>query len=194
MADPEPYLTPDGLRERRDRLAQVDDEVLADRVHQFEQIVERARGVAFTPRTRTVLARPRSLGMWEGWWRLRDIEVRTIDEVVVDDVAVAGTYHPVPDQLGDLVLVGSVSGRPTITYTHGLDGPPEVLLDGCAEYVESVTVARESGVSRNTLSQAFDGGTTRYSTPSWPDDRFTGWLEVDRLINSAPDYRPRGLR
>lgn len=192
MADPAPYFTAVALKEARPRLAEFADEVLEARVRQFEEIAERARGVAFTPRERTVLARPWRCGPW---WRLLNRAVRTIDEVTVDGViVVVATPRIEADQLGDLTDLGYVvSGRPTVTYTHGLDEPPQVILDACAEYVEALTAARNSGVSRNVLSQAVDGATTRYSTPSWPDGRYTGWLEVDRLINSAEDWRPQGL-
>jgi len=52
-----------------------------------------------------------------------------------------------------------------------------------------VARSRAAGVSRNTLSEATDAGTTRYSTPDWEGGRPTGWLEVDRLLNTLPDYR-----
>ena len=67
------------------------------------------------------------------------------------------------------------------------------MLDACTEYVLCVLRARASGVSRNTLSEATEAGTTRYSTPDWSAGRPTGWLEVDRLLNSLPDYRTPGI-
>lgn len=90
-------------------------------------------------------------------------------------------------------VVWPVIGDLTVAVRHGLTTTPAVLLDACTEYVLCVLRARESGVSRNVLSQSTDAGTTRYSTPNWSAGQFTGFLEVDRLINSAPDYRTPGI-
>ena len=197
MADA-PYLTAAQLKEDRERLADVEDVALLEkRVRQFEAIAERARGVAFTPRARTATVR-----YWRGSWvRLPDIKVRSITSATVDDVTVADLplARITADRLGDLVAVPYswpyplFDVGPVITYEHGLDEVPEVILEACAEYVDAVTSALAAGTSRNVISQAFDGGTTRYSTPDWDAGRFTGWLEVDRLINSAKDYRPQGF-
>ena len=81
------------------------------------------------------------------------------------------------------------TGRATAGFRHGLTSTPAALLDACTEYVLCTARSRASGVSRNTLSEATDAGTTRYSTPDWAAGRPTGWLEVDRLLNSLPDYR-----
>lgn len=80
-------------------------------------------------------------------------------------------------------------GRATSAFRHGLTSQPAALLDACTEYVLCVARSRAAGVSRNTLSEATDAGTTRYSTPDWGEGRPTGWLEVDRLLNTLPDYR-----
>lgn len=80
-------------------------------------------------------------------------------------------------------------GRFTVAYRHGLTSTPSVLLDACTEYVLAVCNSRASGVSRNTLSIATDAGTTRYSTPDWNAGRPTGFLDVDRLLDSLRDYR-----
>jgi len=80
-------------------------------------------------------------------------------------------------------------GRATSAFRHGLTSAPAALLDACTEYVLCVARSRASGVSRNTLSEATEVGTTRYSTPDWEGGRPTGWLEVDRLLNTLPDYR-----
>lgn len=71
--------------------------------------------------------------------------------------------------------------------------PPETILDACAEYVVSVVRNRSVGTSRDVIAQSFDGGVTRYSTPDWRAGRPTGYLEVDRLLNSMPDYRIPGI-
>ena len=80
-------------------------------------------------------------------------------------------------------------GRATSAFRHGLTSQPAALLDACTEYVLSVARSRASGTSRNVLSEATEAGTTRYSTPDRDAGRPTGWLEVDRLLNTLPDYR-----
>lgn len=76
-----------------------------------------------------------------------------------------------------------------VTFTIGT--PPAPVLRACREYVRSCALADQSSVPRDVISQSFgDGGYTRYSTPDWEAGRPTGYLEVDRLLNSLDDYRP----
>jgi hypothetical protein len=51
-----------------------------------------------------------------------------------------------------------------------------------------VAFADRSGQSRDVIAQSFDGSMTRYSTPSLQGKRPTGFLEIDRLLNSAATY------
>lgn len=81
------------------------------------------------------------------------------------------------------------AGYPGVPYPS----PPETILDACAEYVVSVATSRSSGTTRDIIAQTFEGGMTRYSTPDWGAGRPTGYLEVDRLLNSLPDYRLPGI-
>lgn len=71
--------------------------------------------------------------------------------------------------------------------------PPARLKRAAAEYVTAVLQSERSGQSRDVISQVGDGTTLRYSTPDWSLARPTGWLEVDRLLNSLPDYRLPGI-
>jgi hypothetical protein len=52
-------------------------------------------------------------------------------------------------------------------------------------------VVERTATSRDTLSQSFEGGTTRYSTPDWNAGRPTGFLQIDADLNSERDHRPR---
>ncbi len=61
---------------------------------------------------------------------------------------------------------------------------PSYLIAAATEYVLCVLTARSSGASRNTLAESTETGTTRYSTPDWAAGRPTGFLEVDRLLNT----------
>lgn len=185
-----PYLTEEQVREARPNLASIDSARITGAVRSFELVVEDYYQRACTPRTRTA---PGCYWRW-AWLRLPDVGVTEVTAATVDGVSQGDLPLALvtPDRLGDLVSVpGSwtlpvTTTAPVLTYIHGdPDGPNELLLDACAEYVEAVSIARNSGVSRNVLSQAADGGTTRYSTPNKAEGRPTGWLEVDRLINSA---------
>lgn len=71
--------------------------------------------------------------------------------------------------------------------------PPATWVRACTEYVISVLRATASGQSRDVIAQTFDGGMTRYSTPDVAAGRPSGFLEVDRLLNSLPDYRLPGV-
>ena len=62
---------------------------------------------------------------------------------------------------------------------------PSFLVDAACEYAVCVLTSRASGASRNTLAEATETGTTRYSTPDWHAGRPTGYLEVDRLLNTS---------
>lgn len=73
------------------------------------------------------------------------------------------------------------------------EAPPEVIVRACVEYVHHVVSQQTSGTSRDVIAQSMDGSWTRYSTPDWPAGRPTGWTEVDRLLNSMPDYRVPGI-
>lgn len=61
---------------------------------------------------------------------------------------------------------------------------PSYLISAATEYALCVLTARSSGASRNTLAESTETGTTRYSTPDWAAGRPTGFLEVDRLLNT----------
>lgn len=80
----------------------------------------------------------------------------------------------------------------TVVYTHGYDTPPPAAREACREYVRSAIVRARSG-QRDVIAQTADGMTLRYSTPDWSAGRFTGFVEVDRLIASLPDERVPGL-
>ena len=66
-----------------------------------------------------------------------------------------------------------------------LDEVPSVLVSAACEYAVCVLTSRASGASRNTLAEDTETGTTRFSTPDWHAGRPTGFLEVDRLLNTS---------
>jgi len=187
-----PYLTPAQVRARRTQLSDplvYTDAEIAGMVAEFEEIAERFRGVAFTPRSHTeTFTYPASLVV------LARQPVRSITSFTVN--AVTGT-------LGDVTLdahTGRVGGGGwygsktlVVAYSHGLDAPPAVALRACAEYVRASATTDRSGTSRDVIAQTFDGGITRFSSPDFSKGRPTGFLEVDRLLGSLPDYRLTGV-
>jgi hypothetical protein len=174
------------------------DDQLDGYVAEFEGLAESYRGVAFTPRsaveTCTVCSgTSRILLNWP--------KVRSITSVVVDGNTVeASTYRAT--EAGVLVSSsGFVAGgafpeaQAVVSYDHGFDAPTasvmpgSVLLRACREYVRVVALADRSSVPRDIISTSADGLSTRYSTPDWGAGRPTGYIEIDRLLNTLPDYR-----
>ena len=153
-------------------------------VAEFEEIAERFRGVAFTPRNRTQSFHRPDRTILLGTQPLRSVTSYTVD-------GVAGTLADLQIDLA----VGKITGpwynatTVAVTYSHGLDAPPANLLRACAEYCRAVAFSDRSGQGRDVISQSFDGGVTRYSTPDFARGRPTGYLEVDRLLTSLRDYR-----
>lgn len=115
----------------------------------------------------------------------------------VEDIgqAITGTGIPARSTIVSINSTTSVeiSANATATgtdVTMNIGGPPAVLLRACREYVRSCALSDQSKVPRDVIAQSFgDGGYTRYSTPDWDAGRPTGYLEVDRLLNSLDDFR-----
>jgi hypothetical protein len=190
------YLTAAQVRSRVPVLANATtypDSELNNLVSEFTDIAERYRNVAFEPRTVTgeIITRPNDMQ------QLGHAPVRTVTAISVDGTAVGAS------DLAKVIIdgpTGMISNGPwrnarqmTVTYTHGLDAPSETLLRACAEYVRAIAFSTRSGQSRDVIAQSIDGSFTRYSTPDWNRGRPTGFLEVDRLLNSVPDYRIHGV-
>lgn len=181
----DPWMTADAVRSRVPRVADVtDDDPIERLVAEFEALAERYRGVAYVRRTATHRGIPR-----RGVLELPDVVVHSITSVVNDaDQALAFTD---PDDVdfehGCLFL--RHHGWVTVTYVHGYEAPPEGLLAACAAFVGRRLANSASGTPRDVLSQNFDGGTTRYSTPDWDAGRPTGYLDIDAALNAERDHR-----
>jgi hypothetical protein len=155
-------------------------------IAEFVEVAERYRGVALEPRTATDTFRNPGASVQLARWPVRSLASATADGdplVVADlDYSDTGIVSGLPDNAGTV----------TVTYSHGID-TPAVAARACAEYVRAVALAERSGTSRDVIAQSFDGGFTRYSTPDWNRGRPTGFLEVDRLLDTLPDYRVPGV-
>jgi hypothetical protein len=198
MADP--YLTPAEVRARESAVLldedRYPDDLIARAVTQFEGIAEDYRGRAFVVReeTETAMARQHGHIMLNHW------PVVAVTAVVVDGVAVAD----LADRLTQRSMVvrrstGRVIGGPwyvgselEITYTHGKvpsEAELEILRSACSLYVRKQLTKVTSGGQDEIIATTGEFGTTRYSTANKRMGRATGYLEVDRLLDSLPDYR-----
>lgn len=90
----------------------------------------------------------------------------------------------VVDVNGDVRAPGA-AGRVTVRFTHGEDAPPSALVEACKIFVRQKALEVDNRIGRDVLSTfTMDGGTERFSTPDWDAGRPTGYLDVDRILNS----------
>ena len=187
------YLTPAQIRSRIPALVNpttYTDTELTNLVAEFTDIAERYLLTAFETRTATAeqTVRPNK------WIQLANRPVVSVSAFTVDGVA--GTLADLTTEKATGLIYGPAwygANVVTVTYTYGTATPPELLLRACAEYCRAVAFADRSGQSRDVIAQSFDGSMTRYSTPDWNRGRPTGYLEVDRLLNSLTDYVAPGI-
>lgn len=184
-----PYTTAANVRSLVPPLADpavYPDPLLAAYIAEFEGIAENYRGVAFTPRDSTETVRLGSSGVVLLTWPL----VRSVTSVTVDSVLLTVDQY----RVGNAGRLFGLSGElATVVYSHGFDAPPPGLVRACVQYVRAVALADASNVARDVISQSMDGTTYRYSTPNKAMARPTGFVEVDRLLDSLPDYRIPGI-
>ncbi len=193
------YPTATEIRDRVDRLASTDafpDAVLDDLIDEFQELAERYRGVSFVSTTATAekhtLAGVRVARL--DWPAITSITAATVtaSDGTVTTLTPADLVIDHPHPLVD--LGGVYSGVLSITYVHGLATTPPAITRACREYVRACALRDYSQVGRDVTSQGFEnGGTTRYVTEDWDAGRPTGYLEVNRLLNSVRDYRVRYL-
>lgn len=190
-----PYLTPALIRARVPALADTGkypDVVLTDLVTEFEDLAEEYRGVAFTPRT---AVETQTLNPYTTIIVLNYPRVRSVASLVVDGITVGATSYKVTEagwlesSTGLSIAGGYVTATAVITYDHGFDAPRAGLVRACREYVRICAIADRSSVPREIIATSADGMSSRYSTPNKDQGRPTGYLEIDRLLNSMPDYR-----
>lgn len=166
---------------RRPGIADAPDTEIEALIAEFEELAERYLGVAYIPREDVEYVGHPVNGV------LRLPHRQVTEATVVNDDDVAVTVDKLHVDRGDIEVATAV--RLTVTYTHGFAAPTNRLLGACARWVERMIVVDRTGTSRDTLSQAFEGGTTRYSTPDWGAGRPTGFLQVDSDLNAERSYR-----
>ena len=197
MTDPAPILTAAEVRAATVRYMDLDAATYPDAdiealVAEFEEVFTDYRGVAPTPREITeVVTVPSVSSKLVLSWPV----VSAVDSITVNAVELDADLYEFDGPTGVITYQGAFSSLypASVVYTHGLAAVPAALSRACARYVASVLKSEESGTSRDVLSSNFDGGTTRYSTPDKAAGRPTGWLEVDRLLNSLTNYKVPGV-
>lgn len=190
-----PYMTASALRSAVPALndtGKYPDSVLTGLITEFEEIAEEYRGVAYIPRTATETF---TVPLASSAIILRHVRVRSVTSVVIDGNTVDPTSYDYTDHGTLVTRVGFLGSaympvsRAVIVYSHGYDSPPQGVLRACRMYVYYSAMADRSAVPRDIIATSADGLTTRYSTPDIRAGRPTGYLDVDRLLNSQPDER-----
>jgi hypothetical protein len=181
-----PYLTVAQVRQRARSAVVADDSVFSDEeiedyIAGFEDIAERYCGVAFIPRAATHTEDVCRSGQLILQPRITAVSAFTVDET-------ASTIYEVTDSgklsAGLLPLSSTTTGAVSVTYTHGYATCPKEIERACIQYVRACALRDQSDSGRDVIAQGFDGGTTRFSTPDWDAGRPTGYIEVDRILNS----------
>jgi hypothetical protein len=170
---------------------------------EFADIAEDYRGVSYVPRYHLETIKE-GYAYPYGFLRgsrtfLRHIRPRVIRTLTLAGVAVTDLTTVAFTLAGSLdwsyasaTVPVSITGIPrdiVVGYEHGYDNPPEAVRRACRQYVRSTLLGDTSGVPRDIVYQSMDGMTTRYSSPDKAAGRPTGYIEVDRLLNSVIDER-----
>lgn len=188
------YMTAADLRSAVPALANrttITDDQLDGYVAEFAEIAERYRGASFTDRTTTdTTTLPDDWSM--RWLSLANVGVTEVTAASIDGTALAVDDLTLDGAAGRLYNPEGWHGAVSVTYAYG-SAPSAVLLRACREYVRSVALADASAVPRDVIAQTMEGTYTRFSTADWGAGRPTGYLEVDRLLNSLPDQRIPGI-
>lgn len=189
--DPDlPYLTGTQLRAQVPDLAGWTDEQLDPYVTEFEQLAERYRGVAFTPRTATI----EKQGQGDQLLLLDHAPIISVTDAAIDAVDVDLADVTVDKAIGSLSRLAGWRGTSVaISYVHGIPAPPAAILRACRLYVwrEALSDANPDASNSYVRSNPDLGVVERQSTADFAAGRPTGWLDVDRLLNGLPDERVR---
>lgn len=181
-----PYLSADALRSVKplDNKSRFPDADLNALVAEFEEIVEQAKGVAFTPRDATYTC-PGVRGcrlelphrMVTDWTSVSidgtALSAGQLAKIVLDGNA--GTLHYPGGWLGDVIEVD---------YTHGLAVPPAAVLRACKEYVRARALKQSGNQPRDAAGPAGVDGTSYPVAATTP----TGVRAADSVLANVRDY------
>lgn len=181
-----PYLTAQQVRDRArsDDLSDADlfsDDTIEDLIAEFEEIAEDYCGQAFITRASTdevhevscadllVVNRP-----------LIAVSAITLE----DDAFTSYALDNADKTAGIIRFTSTVTGTIELTYTYGWATCPQRIQRACVQYVRATALRDDSTTGRDVISEAFDGASTRYNTPDWDKGRPTGYIDVDKALNS----------
>lgn len=168
------------------------DTLIEALIAEFEELAERARGVAYRHReaTATLLAPA-------GRTTLPHVMLVSIDSVTIDGTAWDAGQLDEITVIGPLgVIEASWTGGLVVdvTYTHGYEFPGPSILRGCREFVRARAIESQGNAPRNAISWQDDSGWSyRDGTADWNAGRYTGLRIVDDAINTAADFRTPGV-
>ena len=189
------YLTAQQVRDRArsndlSDTNQFSDAEIDRLIAEFEEIAEDYCEVSFISRTET-----RTVELSGASHVILQPKITAITTFTVEGTA--STVYVLEDTsllaAGILPFDTTITGTLVVAYTYGYATTPAVVARACVQYVRACALRDDSGMGRDVIAQAFDGGTTRYSTPDKNAGRPTGYIEVDRLLNQAPSYRTPGV-
>ncbi len=192
-----PYLSADDLRASVPDLssdALYTDAQLEALVAEFESLVERYRGVAYTPREAEDTLIAEAIGvLFLRWPYVGTVTAVTVDGTVATEDDIAG-LRVWPEGRVDQGW-WAAGAQITITYTHGMEAPPPGVLRACRLFVRREAEAERHPNPGNAYATTNTelGIFTRESTANWAEGRPTGWLDVDRALNQLPDHRVPGI-
>ena len=193
MADP--YYTPAEIRSLVAPIAdsgKYSNELLEALIADYEELAERARGVAYRHREASAM-------FYDPGCRitLPNVMIVTVDSVTVDGTAWdAGqiTDLKVMAPLGWVDAEAWGGSEVVITYTHGYENPPSSILRGCREFVRSRAIESQSAKPRQTVGYTDDSGQQySFDRADWNAGKYTGLPSVDDAINTATDFRVPGV-
>lgn len=200
MPDPDPIapiITVAALRERPGTRVgdqnKFPNEILAGHVAAFERMLRRAFLCDFTPRPGVTKLRIRNHGARTVILDdpvIQEITACTLDgvaqEIVIDDDRFqAGILH---------VEAGLACGRWQFEYVHGFDPTPAEIVRACDLYIRHEAMSDVEARTSNAFARLNpDGGLIeRLSTADFAAGRYTGWIDVDRILGAfeAPRVLP----
>ena len=168
------------------------DALIGALIAEFEELAERARGVAYRHReaTTTLLAPACRT-------TLPHVMLVSVDSVTVD-----GTEWTT-EQVEEITVIGALGVIEAhwtgglvvdVAYTHGYETPGPSILRGCREFVRARAIETQGNAPRNTSGYSDDSGREyRFERADWNAGKYTGLTVVDDAINTATDHRVPGL-
>lgn len=155
-------------------------------IEAFEDIAEGYTGQAYVRRCK-VLQVPYTSG---------SLDLGVMGPVTLRTITVDGNSHSLTDVDVDNYGVLRFDYTPittdegvTVVLEHGLQAPPQAVLDACDIYCSAMLKRSTAGVQRDAFMTVQEGVSFRFSTPNKAEGRPTGFIDADLLLNSVPNHK-----